>query len=613
VDVDPVGSNLSTTPPLSASTITVTGPDGQAVPGANPVAEPDTGVLSPNPAVGFVAPATGSYSIRVGTPTAGGHYSIELHRVGLAEGRQDGAALKSTTGGLYASLNDGRLLLRGPTGYGFALRGDWTPSLTDGTNGRVSATYTATGPLFLQTAFGEVEFAVPDGETFSVTTAPSTFGAAFGQVSAISTKVGLPLGDFAEEFRDRIGLDLNSISLGDKWSIQLGSQIQAERGIEQALSAVPFIVYADKAGFSASFGQVSITNAESDEATTVFVDPSDPSLYVKAKNLAFQGSLQGLVPFTPYSEYVTANTAPELSTFFGHVYAKGSFPLAGLPLELNGDVVVDLDANRDGTLLGLNGVNAGQLFRGELFTADKVEAVIRDINVGVNGGVDLGYQKAGFNFTVPLGKATVVYRGPQQGVWFKGGTIDPWAGTPLETFQATSYTTVEGSVFRTGQFNVTATNTWKVFGNRADLSVTLANTGVSVAGTARVLGENAWLSGQVLTNGNFTLAGGVDVDFGVVSGSAWVELKKSGSSTSFTAGLSAKASWKKETFFGTVSASASLSGTLTITTTSAGSLRYSGSIKVKLSNLPEFSVPVSNNQIGFYVPGFGDKTITFPG
>ena len=78
VDVDPVGSFLSTTsPPLWSSTITVTDGVGQVVPGTSPVAEPDSGVLSPNPAVGFVAPATGSYNIKVGTAAAAGHYSIE--------------------------------------------------------------------------------------------------------------------------------------------------------------------------------------------------------------------------------------------------------------------------------------------------------------------------------------------------------------------------------------------------------------------------------------------------------------------------------------------------------------------------------------------------------
>jgi hypothetical protein len=127
-----------------------------------------------------------------------------------------------------------------------------------------------------------------------------------------------------------------------------------------------------------------------------------------------------------------------------------------------------------------------------------------------------------------------------------------------------------------------------------------------------VLGANATVSGQLSPNGDFRLAGQVGVDFGVVSGSASVELKKVGSYTSFTAGLSARATWKKSTWFGTVSATASLTGTLKITTSSTGALTYSGSVKVKLSNIAEFSVSVSNNRISFDVPGFGEQTITFP-
>lgn len=644
-DVDPAATS-----PLPNSTINVLDANGNAVANLRRTAEPDTGAATSNGAVGFAAPATGYYNLRVtSTAATGGKYSIDFHRVGLAEGQQSGKTLQ-TSGGLYAALVNGQLQLTGPTGYGFAIRGNWTQTNTAVAapvvlgptglplnpnplvrNTRYSATYAATGTLYLETAFGEIPFAVPQGQTFTVKTKPSTFGDVFGEVASLQAQVGLPLGNFAQDLRNKLGLNLDSISLGDKWTIQLGSQIKQQRGIDQALAAVPYIVYADKAGFRASFGAVTVTSAQSDQAAVIFADPADPALYVKAKNFAFEGSLHGLVPYAPKQGFATDSTGHVISTglgptpagtivpnFFGNVYAHGDFPLAGLPITISGDVTVDLDANRNGQWLDQTGT-ASQLFSGQLFAGQNLETAIHDINVGLNGEADFGYKLAGYNLTVPLGQASAVFSGPKQAIFFKGGTVDPFQGTPLATFQANTYTTFQGSIYRSGQFSVTGTNTFKVFGNTANVSLTLANTGVTAVASTKVLGANASLVGQIFANGDFDLKGQANLKFSVFSGNGVFELKHQGSTNSFTAGVTGGASWSATILGAKFTASASLGGTLSITTNSTG-VHYAGSVHAggKVTGPLGFSASfdlnasVSNNKLTFTFPKLGSETLSLP-
>ena len=50
---------------------------------------------------------------------------MELHRIALAEGNQD-PALLDHDGPMFVWLEGDTLWISGPTGYGFALIGDWT-------------------------------------------------------------------------------------------------------------------------------------------------------------------------------------------------------------------------------------------------------------------------------------------------------------------------------------------------------------------------------------------------------------------------------------------------------------------------------------------------------
>jgi hypothetical protein len=259
------------------------------------------------------------------------------------------------------------------------------------------------------------------------------------------------------------------------------------------------------------------------------------------------------------------------------VYAAGTYPLAGLPMYAYGDVTVDLDANRDGMFLGGSG-NASQLFRGDL---SAVEAVLRDVNVGVNGGLNLGYTVAGYSVTVPLGEASAFYSGPRQGVWFQGaqGTaVNPWAGTVLEDFQVGPGTAVEGYAYRDGRFSVSTTSSYKLFTLDAALTVTVTNTAITAAGSVTTPVGRADVSGSIAFNGNFTWTGQLQIDVGgggnYLRGTASVTVTKVGSELTFAAQVDAHA---KLSIPG-VKAEGDVTGSLTVKVRSDGHVSYAADL-----------------------------------
>ncbi len=534
VDVDPKPiTNILGIPVggLGSSQLTILNVAGSVLKTVGASPEPDTGVQTKNPATLFQAPATGTYYLKL-TTTGFGAYQIDLHRIGLPQGRPNPAALQ-TAGSMYAFLKGNSLALTGPTGYGFALVGAWTQIATAASNGREADTYTATGTVQLQTAFGAIPLPVPPDKPFTVQTAASTMGHTFGEVSSIQLSAGLPLGSFGAAVQQKLGLNLSSfVSLSDKWRILLGSDIKTQYGpvygIKQVLDSVPYIVYADKAGFNAQFGNISVVDSASADEALLVADPADPFVYIKPKNkdFAFAGSLGGMIPFKP-DRVPTGPVATTLSRFFGHVYASGSFPLTGLPLSVQGDVTVNLDANRDGNFLALRG-NASQLFKGDLFKPTNpvtaIDAVFKDIAVGVNGAVVLGYKFAGFNFTVPLGAASAVYNGPQQGLWLKAVKGDPganpFAGTPFALLVMSQTDSVEGWILRNGQFHMTVgtTYTWgdpNSYGATLGYALTLTNAGVTadLRGHAHweesILGYDVWADATLTASLHVSISAGV--------------------------------------------------------------------------------------------------------
>jgi hypothetical protein len=554
------------------TTLSMTGPQGAVSP-----ITPPSGVGSPFglPDLGFQAGVAGTYTLSLTARAQSAfNYTLDLHRLALAQGAQNPARLEPS-GPMYAFLtgtgSSRTLDLTGPTGYGFAITGNWAqaPNRPKETS-LTGSTYSATGALTLQTALGPVPLAVTPGERFTVTTGPGAFSTYFGEVKSIQADFGLALGTYVAKYTQAltaIGLDMSNVSvLNDHWTIELGSQVSTQRGGAEVLGGVPYLVYGGKAGYHASFGGVSInkTLGPSDPGTVIIAEPSDPFLYVGhvAQNgtldWQFAGSLNGRIPYTP-TYRPTSAPAAAVTQFFGHAFAAGTYDLSGLtglPLTAAGNVTMNLDARRTG--LSSANQSASQLFsdlarlghgtgtlpggKGSTGQSRPLAGVFGNIDVGVNAELDLSYQAAGYNFTVRLGGASAVFNGPLGGLWLRGvrGIDNPLAGTPFAWLTASPTDSLEASAYSDGRFVVTLTSEYPVLGTDLRFTLTLTNSGV----TARVHGDVKWeldsndyveadfdatlgityASGRLHYSGSITATGTLSTFFGSESGGvdAWV-------------------------------------------------------------------------------------------
>lgn len=510
IDVDPLTipdpANLQLAPGVNSTSLEIVDPSGATLATIGASREPDTGTQTGNVAHGFRAEVSGTYRLRLTTSDSSPRgYLIELHRIALAEGAQDPEVL-SRTGGMYASLVGDRMLIRGPTGYGFAIKGDWQQKLTTNRKtGRTTATYEASilrGPLLLETALGD--FPVPFNKLKITTIATSRFADVFGQIKSIKEEdLGLPLVPIMEHLAEKTGLQVSFDSLGRSWQIELGSAVHKEKKIDQVLSAVPYFVFDNKMRLNLTWGKLQIETPNLVRRRVLIVaDPTDPFLFVKSfkalksppvdkPTLAF--SLHGRIPFVPEYAPSTPQEA-SLTHFFGHVFASGGIALPLIPeikFLLHGDVTLDYDANRDGQLLGGVG-DPSAFFRGELFTAAGLDNVLSDFNLGANGHLEADFGGATIIPlpNVRLGGGSVVYNGAQQGLWLHAvrgqGGENPWQGTPFAALNMSQDDFLEGSVFfRTGEFRLHVGSSYKLPAAKAEFSLTLTN----LSFEAHVLGE----------------------------------------------------------------------------------------------------------------------------
>lgn len=612
-DVDPAGRVALN------STLAVLNAAGAQVASNRYGTEPESGAFSVDPALGYYAPAAGTYYVKVTTGAAdysfGRSYNLNLERVGVEDTNVLPLRLKQGGAGhAWLNASGDTLNVTGPTGYGFSLRGNWAKA-----RGGDAVTYTATGTLYLRSTYltgsvGEIAVQVARGETFRVTTRAPGWDQ-LGEIASVGGHLGLSVEPYAAGIEQALGVDLSDVAVGAKWTIKTGAQVKAEyqgyvqNDIAQVLDGVPYLVYGDAGSLKLNFGQVSLTTTDQSELVMI-ADPADPMLYVGYQDYAFAGSLNGRIPFntavTPPAENtgLTGAIAPRLGGYSGHVYAAGEFPLAGVPMSVHGDVTVDLDADGDGQFLGGAG-NASQLFRGDL-TA--VEAVLRDVNVGVNGGVSLGYTVAGRSLTVPLGEASVFYSGPRQGVWFKGaqGTaVNPWAGTALEDFQVGPGTAIEGYAYRDGRFSVSTTSSYKLFTLDAALTVTVTNDSIRAAGTVTTPIGRADVSGSIAFNGDFALAGQLQIDVGggsnYLRGTAAVTVSKVGSEMTFTAAVDAHARLS----IPGAKAEGSVTGSLTVKVRSDGRVSYAADLHFSAGIYVRTPITGDWNKIGSASGSFG--------
>jgi hypothetical protein len=325
--------------------------------------------------------------------------------------------------------------------------------------------------------------------------------------------------------------------------------------IEQVLDGVPYLVYGggDVGRVAAKFGDITITQGQLD-STVMIAEPADPYLYVHYDLYAMGASFKGRIPFNNQVGPDTisnsiGNSQQRGDQYYGHAFAHADIPLAQLPVTLHGNITVDLDANNDGVLLG-NALKGADLFRsGAPWTA-----LAHDINLGVEGTGDVGYDVAGYHIAAQVGEASLVYDGPKQGVWFKGTSHTPdfWSDTPAKSFEtgATSESELYGYIYMDGRLFVAAHSNYTVdvLGStvlQADATVAVTSQGsiettvFEADGSVNTPIGSASVAGTFYTNGNFVMEGNINVDIGdsnnYLHGNVDVSFAKTGSQYRFHA------------------------------------------------------------------------------
>jgi hypothetical protein len=601
---------------------------------------------SSNTPYGFRAPASGTYYAEITGVVSGliplGSYELELHRLALAQGMQSVATL-AQTGSMYAWLNGNTLDISGPTGNGFGITGNWTQT-TITINGLVSSTYTATGTLELQTAAGPMTLGIASGQIGTVTTAAQINGKVFGVISNLNIPVTMNTGPMVANVASVFGFDLNpldenvtfDLNIGGTAGIGLGNSAVLQATSAPLNNAVPYLYFTINPLGS------SLTNVLS-----VVYDPADPALYVEAGvvglplgPLTVNGvgfSQHGLIPYKP----VDAPSQYTGSMAGGHLFLQGSVnttAITEIPSKVVGSITLNFDPNGTGKFLGGTGVSVADLV--DVFTdgntaplAQNLGQVFQNLSVGINGTLEinplegflqdgswwvgnqilalptgpssvldqtLNYINNGIgnpnslagnpqNFTLlPIGHASLIYDGPTQSLYFRGGTTNPFAGTPLAsltplyTFLTQTGTLptldLDGAVKPGGEIFLNVTSTGNIAGLPESSQVLLARdypvtgpavqyllspnatavspltvapkgqrvsspalyTGIYIDANVNVLGSYVDLQGRMDGNGYFTLKANAQVNLGPLSGSASFTLSDTqAQGFSFTADLNA--------------------------------------------------------------------------
>jgi hypothetical protein len=449
------------------------------------------------------------------------NYTLHLRPIGLDDGSLDPSYLSRTGGGLYAWLDgttfaDGTKLLdiSGPVGHGFGIRGNWTESVAF-MNGLPGATYTATGTVDLETPLGEVPMPLPavKGSSLTITTNPQQWGDAFGEIGSMNWNAPSDLSTY-EALLGAVFpaglLDLAAIRYGTKIGIGLGSDTALQNTGAPLNAAIPYLYFTANPAASSTMGSVT-------QVFSVVLDPADPFLYIGSPLTgdafpitALAASKQGLIPFTPVD-------APSQwsGSLRGHLYVEGQIDTTALtevPSEIDGKLVLNLDPNHTGHPFG--GATPLQLLSmyiapGAVAAFDPTTAhqVMTNFSAGINGELKISpFDK--FSDAVPdavnrfgqnhslvqyvlgkevpraltVGHASLIYDGPTESAYFRGGTANPFDGTPLAPFLAPYSADLDAGIKPGGAFYLDVKGPYQFAG---------------LSGTGELKIENNWPTWQV--------------------------------------------------------------------------------------------------------------------
>ena len=123
-----------------------------------------------------------------------------------------------------------------------------------------------------------------------------------------------------------------------------------------------------------------------------------------------------------------------------------------------------------------------------------IENVLKDINVGVNGSLDLGYKVAGVSVSMPVGQATAYFSGFPSRPFSSMGRRAPRLTTGVENaepvgqvilnnFQVNPGGEVSGYFYRDGRFSVSVSSNYKFFFANAALTVTVTDHDITASRT----------------------------------------------------------------------------------------------------------------------------------
>jgi hypothetical protein len=498
------------------------------------------------------------------------------------------------------SVDHTTLTLSGPGGAGFRLAGNWQDiTLTSPTTHDIIRT---AGTVTMKSPLGDIP--IPTGAAgISFTLAPSNFTGA-GVVNAISI-ASFPLmvntsGPFAA-LSNELGLN---VSLPDvSWGISLGSNLG---NLNVPVNpGVPYLYASVNTGFSIQLGNGPSISSSGGKSMAIAIDPSDPSIVVRYNDFAAGGSLNGRIPFTPVTQ-----PSGFSDTIYGQLYGAGSIDLGEYPATISGSAVINLDPNHTGHVLGISGDTFHQLLTGKLKASQLEVNALNNEAIGINGTLSLGYDKDGFNFSLPVANATLMY---EPGILaFRGDQPNLFAGTPLDSIVPASLQDtltgpryfVDGSIAWDGgvkDWHLTAGVDNLVLGGSFRAShaqFTIDNSGVhAVANIDGMLGlAHINVTGDVFFDGGYDLKFTSNADFNVslpsdvqkamsdaginlpsAHASFGFDLEHTGgsSTTTFTASLSGSVDNFHIPLVGDIE-NASAGGTLTITKDSTG-VHVSGS------------------------------------
>jgi hypothetical protein len=608
---------------------------------------------------------SGTYYVRVdwtGRGFAAAAYKLNIRPIGLENGTLDSSWLGRTEGGLYAWLDGNLLEISGPVGHGFGIRGNWTESVVS-SGGLPGATYSA-DTVYLETPLGEVAMPLPSGSPLVVTTGPQLWGDDFGEISSLAWTAPSSLTALEAVFgalNPSNLLSIGELNASTKIGIALGNDPTLTSTNAPLNAAIPYM-----------YLTINPSTSSLTQAFSVVIDPADPFFYIgspQSGNIfpitAVGVSQSGLIPYTPEPN---AKPSQWNGALRGHLYVAGTIDtteLTYVPSEVDGSLTLNLDPNHTGQWLGgsitpmqlANLLLAPQNPATFLGDANAVNQLFHNFSAGLNGelkispwdkikdipgltdrlGSATNYLSALLKMDVPraltVAEASLIYDGPAESCYFRGGTTNPFEGTVAAPFVATSTVDVDAAIQPGGEFYLDAGASYNLLGFTAQGEVKVLNNwptqipiftigpkGIPVLGVQTIyltevdvdLNVNlpiasggAEVRGQLQSNGDFDLSGSAMLNIPALTGSAQFDLNYSHTGT-FLFSAEARAHFTDNIV------SAELDVNIDINVDSSGALTYSGSgtasaevntVLFGWQPVGDVGVGVSNHEIWFEVDG----------